>query len=151
MATDILLVGNHGPLMGWLTAKLEQEQDLRVVRVVARASEAVKVLARQFVDLVLADVDEVGAASAPAIEALRTARAGLHVILVSTTDEGGVLEGALKAKADGLLLKGELVETLIPGVRRVLRGGACFPRSAEARIEIGRFGAAPAERRSAKA
>ena len=148
MTVSILLVGNHGPLMGWIAARLGQEPDFRVVRVVAGASEAVQVLASQSADLLLMDADQVPDCG-QTIEAFRASRARLRVILVAATDGDGVLEETLKAKADGLLLKNELVATLIPGVRRVVLGGACYPRSAEDRIEIGQSGASVPERPSA--
>jgi DNA-binding NarL/FixJ family response regulator len=94
--------------------------------VAAEAATAADTLARATaadIDLVLLDLNMPGASGVPLIEALRRARAGLPIVVLSMHSDGQVVSRALRAGAAGYVAKGSSMAVLTEAIRRVAAGG----------------------------
>lgn len=137
----ILLVGNHGPLMDSISARLAWQSSFCVSGILATPEAAVAVVRREPVDLVLFDIDSTVAEWPWDSGLLRELFALANVILLSAIIEDRALAWALDAGVSGLLLKRELSEEIVPAIQEVLAGGSWFSEDVRERIVVDANGA----------
>jgi DNA-binding NarL/FixJ family response regulator len=112
---------------------------LEVVADVATAGEALDVLSRERLDVVLLDLntpDMIGPAAAGRIAA---AAPDVTVLVLTASTEGEDVLGALVAGASGYLLKDEAVEDIVTGVVRAAVAGETLISPRIAALVIGRL------------
>jgi DNA-binding NarL/FixJ family response regulator len=123
----VLLADDHAVVRLGLRAMIDQQPDLHVVAEAGTGSEAIeKFLALQpdvaVVDLVLPDQD-----GAEVCEAVRAALPRARLLIVSSSSASEHVHRALKAGAQGYLLKDSSPSVLIAAIRDVLAGRRVVP------------------------
>lgn len=93
-----------------------------VLHEAADIASALALLAQQPIELALLDLNLGDQFSLGALPRLRDARPGLKVIVLTSMDETLHAERALRAGADGYVMKSELAGTLTQAIRQVLAG-----------------------------
>ncbi len=113
---------------------LEAEQDLTVVGMAANGDEAVEMCYRLRPDLALLDERMPGLDGLAATQAIKQRCPAVRVIILSPHGDLRCRVGALKAGADGWLLKNVTRTRLIATLRQVHRGEVLFSGEAEATL-----------------
>ena len=118
----ILLVDDHGLFRESLSRLLESEPDFRIVATCARTADALEVLRREPVDIVLLDYDlgdENGLAFLDQAKAGRC-RARILMVTAGMTDRGTLR--AFEAGSSGIFLKHSPPGELVDAIHKVMRG-----------------------------
>ena len=143
----ILLAEDQGMVRGALATLLNLEPDLEVVAQVATGDQVVPTALRTEPDVALLDIEMPELDGLSAATALRTARPGCRVLILTTFGRPGYLRRAMDAGANGFLVKDGPVELLADAIRRVLRGEQVIdPALAVAALSAGRNPLSPRER-----
>jgi DNA-binding NarL/FixJ family response regulator len=117
----VLVVDDHPIVRQGLALMIDQEPDLEVCGEAEEVASALAAIAATRPDVVLLDVSLPGP---DGIEVLKTIRAGdpaLPVLVLSMHDESVYAERALRAGANGYIMKQEATENVLVALRRVLR------------------------------
>ena len=118
-----LVVDDHVMIRRGVRQLLADElPDLEVVEA-ASAEAAEALLAAQTFDLALVDVNLPGRSGLALVQAVRSLRPGLPVLVLSVHPESELALRCLRLGAAGYLCKDGAAETLVEAVRTVLAGG----------------------------
>lgn len=118
----LLLADDQALVRGALAALLDLESDLQVVVEVARGDEVVEAARTHAVDVALLDVEMPGQDGIEATAAIKAALPGVRVLVVTTFGRPGFVRRALRAGADGFVVKDTPARQLADAVRRVHQG-----------------------------
>src|SRR5512142_1538333 len=140
-----LLLVDDQPLFRKALASLIQAQfDMVVVGEGSDGSEALEKVRAVQPDLVIMDVNMPGATGIDGVRALRSAGYDVPVIMLTISDEDADLFEAIKAGANGYLLKNLKPEQLFEGIRGAMRGEAPISAAIATRLlDALRHGGAP--------
>ncbi len=129
----VLLVDDQELVRSGLKRILRPRDGLQVVAECADGSEVPAALAAQPVDVVVMDLRMRGV---DGIEATRQIRGdnGPPVLVLTTFDDDEMLSGALRAGANGFILKDSSAEDLVAAVRTVAEGGSWLDPAVTARV-----------------
>ncbi len=133
-AIRILLVDDHPIVRDGLRGQLEREPDLLVVGEAASAEEALAVLRRSEVDVVITDLRMPGEGGIELLHAIATRYPEVRTLVLTTYDTDAEIAAARSADAGGYLLKDAAREEIYAAVRVVARGGRVYARSVSERI-----------------
>ncbi|MGZ4637214.1 response regulator [Oryzihumus sp.] len=122
MTIRLLLADDQALVRGALAALLDLEPDLSVVAEVASGDEVVGAAREHRPDVALLDVEMPGMDGIAATQALREAKPGVRVLIVTTFGRPGFLRRALQAGASGFVVKDTPARQLADAVRRVHSG-----------------------------
>lgn len=100
-----------------LEAKLSQTNDMEFVGCAQTAQEGIEALDSVDADVVVMDVRMPKMSGTTAVELIKKAHPNLRVVLLTSYDDDGLLQDAMAAGADGLLLKGDGLQALISALR----------------------------------
>ena len=120
----ILIVDDHTLMRRGLIALVGAEPSFEVVGDAADAHEGIKKAAQLQPDIVLLDLHMPGITGVQAIPNLREASPKSRVLMLTVSEDADDLVSALRAGADGYLLKNIESEVLITSIRRALQGEA---------------------------
>jgi DNA-binding NarL/FixJ family response regulator len=118
----ILLVDDHPLVREWLGALIGKHDDLVICGEADDASGAMREIAATKPDLAIVDIALKGISG---IELIKTAKAQypeLAVIVLSMHDEMTHAERALRAGANGYVMKSESSKSVVAAIREVLHG-----------------------------
>lgn len=118
----ILVVDDHTLFRRGLTAILSRSTTVSVVGDAGDATEAQRQAEALEPDLILLDNHLPGVNGVDALPALRTALPHVRVILLTVSEDESDLAAALKAGANGYLLKTMDADALIAAIVRVMQG-----------------------------
>lgn len=134
----LLLAEDQGMVRGALAALLELEPDLSVVAQVGRGDEVVGAATEHEADVALLDIEMPGLDGIGAAAALREARPGCRVVVLTTFGRPGYLRRAMEAGANGFLVKDGDARELARAIRRVRSGERVVdPQLAAAALQAG--------------
>ena len=119
---SVLLADDQALVRGALAALLDLEPDLQVVGEVGSGQEAVDACAAQHPDVALLDVEMPGMDGITATAELKKLSPSVRVLIVTTFGRPGYLRRALRAGADGFVVKDTPAAQLADAVRRVAAG-----------------------------
>ena len=119
----ILIVDDHPIVREGFSALLDGAPDLEVTGQAKDFDEAVAALDEADPDLAIVDISLPGKTGLELIGKLKEKKPDIRILVVSMHPESVFAERALKAGAQGYIMKGEATEHLLDGVRRVLEGG----------------------------
>jgi two-component system response regulator DesR len=143
----ILLAEDQGMVRGALATLLNLEPDIEVVSQVSRGDQVVAEALRTEPDIALLDIEMPGLDGLSAAAALRVARPGCRVLILTTFGRPGYLRRAIDAGVAGFLVKDGPVEELAHAIRRVLAGEQVIdPKLALAALSTGNNPLSPRER-----
>ena len=119
--------------------KVLDREGLEVVADVASAGEALDVLAREHVDVVLLDLNTPDMAGPAATGRIAAAAPDVTLLVLTASTQNEDVMGALVAGASGYLLKDEAVEDIVTGVVRAAVAGETLISPRIAAMVIGRL------------
>jgi DNA-binding NarL/FixJ family response regulator len=118
----ILLVDDHAAVRRGFALLIERESDLKVCGEASGPADGLREIRRLKPDLVLADLSLGEGSGLDFIQAVRRRFPKLPVLVVSMHEESLFAERALRAGANGYIMKEATPEGLLSAVRRVLDG-----------------------------
>ena len=118
----ILIVDDHPIVREGFSALLNDASDLEVTGQAKDFDGAVAALDEADPDLAIVDISLPGKTGLELIGKLKRKKPDLRILVVSMHPESVFAERALKAGAEGYIMKGEATEYLLDGVRQVLEG-----------------------------
>ncbi|HLZ26288.1 MAG TPA: response regulator transcription factor [Chloroflexota bacterium] len=130
----IVLVDDHSLVREGLAGLLRYQADIEVVGEAADATGALDVVARVRPDLVLMDIDMPGEDGIAATRRLKIAHPEVAVVMLTVHDDVDRLVEAVKAGAQGYLVKNIRSAELLEDLRGVARGEAAISRRMAARL-----------------
>jgi two-component system, NarL family, response regulator DesR len=122
LTISLLLADDQALVRGALAALLDLEPDLQVVAEVGAGDAVVPAVLEHQPDVALVDVEMPGMDGIEATRAVKQARPGTRVLIVTTFGRPGFLRRALQAGADGFVVKDTPAKQLADAVRRVHAG-----------------------------
>jgi len=118
----VLLVDDHPLFRRGLSAVLSRSAELLIVGDAGDAGEAQRRTAELCPDLILLDNHLPGVNGVDAVPALKAIMPGVHIVLLTVSEDESDLAAALRAGADGYLLKTMDADALVESILRVMRG-----------------------------
>ena len=118
----ILLTDDHVIVRDGIKTLLKSEKDLHVVAEASNGQEALNVLAKQEVDVVLMDINMPGIDGLKASELISSKYTSTKIIALTMYREMHMVEAMFKAGAKAYLLKSCSKEELISAIKGVYEG-----------------------------
>jgi DNA-binding NarL/FixJ family response regulator len=118
----VFVVDDHPLLRQGLAMLINREPDLTVCGEAEEAQAAMKAIAAKHPDILIADISLNGPDGLDLLKNLRILYPGLPVLILSMHDESIYAERALRARANGYIMKQEATEKVLVAVRRILSG-----------------------------
>lgn len=118
----VFVVDDHPLLRQGLALMINREPDLTVCGEAEEAQTALKAIAAKQPDILIADISLNGPDGLDLLKSLRMLYPDLPVLILSMHDESIYAERALRARANGYIMKQEATEKVLIAVRRILSG-----------------------------
>lgn len=118
----IFLVDDHPILRQGLALLINREPDLTVSGEADGAASALQAIRNAVPDFVILDISLNGPDGLELLKTLRGNYPNLPVLILSMHDESVYAERALRAGANGYIMKQEATEKVLTAIRQVLRG-----------------------------
>ena len=118
----ILVVDDHPIIREGLALMLNREADLVVCGEAEDATGAMLVMASARPDVLIVDISLNGPDGLDLLKNIRTTHPALPVLILSMHDESIYAERALRAGANGYIMKQEATEKVPVAIRRILNG-----------------------------
>ena len=118
----ILVVDDHPIVRQGLALLINQEADMLVCGEAEEATGAMHVLASSKPDIVIVDISLNGPDGIDLLKNIRNIHPTLPVLILSMHDESIYAERALRAGANGYIMKQEATERVLVALRRILAG-----------------------------
>ncbi len=118
----ILVVDDHPIVRQGLALLINREPDLLVCGEAEEAMGAIHVLASARPDVLIVDISLNGPDGLDLLKNIRTTHPTLPVLILSMHDESIYAERALRAGANGYIMKQEATEKVLVALRRILSG-----------------------------
>jgi len=122
MISKVLIIDDHLLVREGLMRVLNREKDLKVCGEAGNAAEALKCLAELQPDLAIVDISLEGSNGLDLAKQMRKLAPKLLILVLSMHKELIHAERALRAGAQGYVMKGENKETLLQAIRHILQG-----------------------------
>jgi two-component system nitrate/nitrite response regulator NarL len=120
--TRIVLVDDHPMMRRGMRQLIEMQEGLEVVAEAGSGEEALTVVATHQPDMILMDLNMKGMDGIRAVEALREKGVDACILMITVSDSESDVIAALRAGADGYLLKDLEPEELIAALLQAERG-----------------------------
>lgn len=144
--TKILIVDDHALLREGLQSLLSAQPGMRVVGTAEDAQSGVEKIASLQPDVVLTDLAMPETGDVDAIRLIREAHPDVRIIALTFHKEDGYIHAALKAGADGYVLKDDSRDELVLAIRSVLAGKNYLSPAICARVIEGYLSGTPKKR-----
>src|ERR1700722_4021357 len=118
----VFIVDDHPLLRQGLALLVNREEDLIVCGEAEEAQTAMKEIEARRPDILIADISLNGQDGLELLKNLRALYPSLPVLILSMHDESIYAERALRARANGYIMKQEATEKVLVAVRRILGG-----------------------------
>ena len=118
----VLVVDDHPIVRQGLALMIDQEPDLAVCAEAEEGASALAAIAADRPDIVLLDISLPGPDGMELLKTIRSTDPALPVLVLSMHDESTYAERALRAGANGYIMKQEATENVLVALRRILRG-----------------------------
>lgn len=118
----ILIVDDHPLVRKGIRSLLEQEADFEVAGEASSRAEVLETIRKKLPTLILLDISLQGSDGIEVTKAIRSEFEQVPILIVSMHDESLYAERALRAGANGYIMKQEMAENVIKAIRQVLQG-----------------------------
>jgi DNA-binding NarL/FixJ family response regulator len=118
----VFIVDDHPLLRQGIALMINREQDLIVCGEAADAQTALKQIEGRPPDIMIVDISLSGPDGLDLLKNIRAMYPSLPVLILSMHDESIYAERALRARANGYIMKQEATEKVLIAVRRILAG-----------------------------
>lgn len=122
MKKTVLVIDDHPLIRQGVTMLINQQEDMEVCGEAEDMHVAMQCIARRRPDVVILDISLKGPDGLDLLKAIRANDPGLPVLILSMHDEAIYAERALRARANGYIMKQEATEKVLVAVRRILGG-----------------------------
>jgi DNA-binding NarL/FixJ family response regulator len=129
--TRILIADDHGIVRGGLKLLLDRQPDMEVVAEAADGVDALETALAVRPDVCVLDVQMPRMTGLQAAREIRAHAPAIAVLILSMHDDQRYVFEALKAGAQGYVLKREADQDLVTAVRAVARGDSFLTNAAE--------------------
>ena len=120
----VAIVDDDAIVRAALVSYLASTEGFHVRHELTNGAEAVAVITRDPVDVVIMDVRRPKLDGIQATAALRVSLPDIKILVITSFDEDGAVRDALRAGANGFLLKDTSPSGLVDAIRTVLQGTA---------------------------
>ena len=124
MKKTVIVVEDDRGLREQLAEILENAPDIECVGTFASAEDALPRILDKNPDVVLMDIKLPGMSGIQCVSEIKKARANLQIIMVTVYEDSERIFRALKAGANGYLVKSSPPEQLLEAIRDAYKGGA---------------------------
>jgi len=118
----IFVVDDHPIVRQGLTLLINREQDMTVCGEAEEAHSALRAIATAQPDILVVDISLNGPDGLELVKTIRTRDPKLPVLVLSMHDESIYAERALRAGANGYIMKHEATGKVLVAIRRILSG-----------------------------
>jgi DNA-binding NarL/FixJ family response regulator len=118
----VFIVDDHPLLRQGLALLINRENDLAVCGEAQEAQTAMYAISQYQPDILIVDISLNGPDGLDLLKNIRNSYPGLPVLILSMHDEATYAERALRARANGYIMKQEATEKVLVAVRRILDG-----------------------------
>jgi DNA-binding NarL/FixJ family response regulator len=118
----VLVVDDHPLMRQGLALLINQQQDMEVCGEAEEAQAAMHAIARRRPDILILDISLNGPDGLELLKSIRASDPSLPVLILSMHDEAIYAERALRARANGYIMKQEASEKVLVAIRRILNG-----------------------------
>jgi len=118
----VLVVDDHPLMRQGLAMLINQQQDIQVCGEVEEAHGTMQAIAQKHPDIIILDISLKGPDGLDLLKGIRALYPDLPVLILSMHDEAIYAERALRARANGYIMKQEAAEKVLEAVRRILNG-----------------------------
>ena len=133
----LLIADDHPIFRAGLRTLIDAQADMKVVAEVADGTQAIKAHAEHHPDVTLMDLRMPALDGTAAISAVRAADPRARIIVLTTYDGDEDVERAVRAGAQGYLLKDTFAEGLLDAIRDVAAGESLLDEHVAARAHEG--------------
>ena len=130
----ILVVDDHPVVRESLSLRISHEPDLHVCASVGTSAEALKALDQEKPDAVVIDMNLPDGHGLELIKEIHARHPSVRMLVFSMHDDRTFGERALRAGAQGYVMKSESPDTVVSGIRRILSGGIVTSAELSARL-----------------
>src|SRR5580692_12805139 len=118
----VFIVDDHPIIRQGLALLINREPDLTVCGDAEEAGSALRLIEELKPDLVVVDISLSGPDGLDLLKSIRARDANLPVLILSMQDESLYAERALRAGANGYIMKQEATERVLVAIRQILGG-----------------------------
>ena len=119
---NILIAEDQSMVLGALSALLNLEDDLQVVKTANNGNQALELSTQCHLDIVLTDIEMPEMTGIELAQALQKVNHKAKVMILTTFARGGYLRRAMDAGVKGYLLKDASSDSLADAIRKVHQG-----------------------------
>lgn len=123
----LIIADDHVLFIEGLRSLIQEEKDLLITAVANNGKELLDIIDREMPDLVLMDINMPVLDGIEATRYLKQAYKDVKIVILSTYNEGHLIEKARRNGANGYLLKNSSKEDLLHTIRLVSQGQSSFP------------------------
>jgi DNA-binding NarL/FixJ family response regulator len=139
----VLVVDDHPIVRHGLAELIDHEPDLQICGQAGSAGEVPQMIGEAAPDAMLIDISLEDVNGIDLTKTIRQSHPAIPILVLSMHDEALYAERALRAGANGYIMKGEAPEMLLKALRRVLDGGLYVSDRIAAHLIRGLFDRTP--------
>ena len=129
--TDLLIVDDHEIVRAGIKRLVENTQNLNIVADLGSGEEAYQFLQKNTVDLIIMDVSMPGKGGIETTNQIKKRYPKIKILMLSMHDNAMIIEKAMKAGADGYILKNDLSDDLLNAVEKVMNNETIISASVD--------------------
>jgi len=118
--TDLLIVDDHEIVRAGIKRLVENTPNLNIVADLGSGEEAYQFLQKNMIDLVIMDVSMPGKGGIETTHQIKKRFPKIKVLMLSMHDNAMIIDKAMKAGANGYILKNDLSDDLLNAVEKVM-------------------------------
>ena len=129
--TDLLIVDDHEIVRAGIKRLFENTPNLNIVADLGSGEEAYQFLHKNTVDLIIMDVSMPGKGGIETTNQIKKRYPKIKILILSMHDNAMIIEKAIKAGADGYILKNDLSDDLLNAVEKVMNNETIISASVD--------------------
>ena len=129
--TDLLIVDDHEIVRAGIKRLVENTPNLNIVADLGSGEEAYQFLQKNTVDLIIMDVSMPGKGGIETTNQIKKRHPKIKILMLSMHDNAMIIEKAMKAGADGYILKNDLSDDLLNAVEKVMNNETIISASVD--------------------
>ena len=129
--TDLLIVDDHEIVRAGIKRLFENTPNLSIVADLGSGEEAYQFLHKNTVDLIIMDVSMPGKGGIETTNQIKKRYPKIKILILSMHDNAMIIEKAIKAGADGYILKNDLSDDLLNAVEKVMNNETIISASVD--------------------